>query len=760
METRTHRWNEDEVHERLGRIVNDAVERRSRGEGVDIDALCAEHPDLAENIRAHLELTATLQRDEDPIAALVASGVLAASDSPASRARLGDYEVKRQIGRGGMGIVVEAYDPQLDRTVALKVLRPDLAADRTCRKRFEIEARAAAATQHPHVITVHGIGEQNGAPFIVMEYVRDGSLADLLRSAPPLSTTEVRRLLSEILAGLNAAHQCGLLHRDIKPSNILLDGPDRRAKVADFGLARIASNQITITQHDSLLGTPEYMSPEQIRGDRRIDQRTDLYSVGVVLHEMLTGTTPFRSETPTATIHRIMTEEPRDPCRLATGVDLTLARIALRLMAKDPADRFQSAAEVLAALNSGSSVALPHRRRRTRRTALFAGAALLLVMLIAAPVAYFLNSPLVGVSIASDGQRLLGRYANQAEPRPLNWLPDIDAPWKLSTVGLTAGIGPFDDPVVLAANKRAIDSAGNSVVALQAGHELWRLDFTPLGNQWIWPDNEQSMGRWEARHVVAADFDGTGPQFVVFFSDTNGYPGALVRLDPHTGAIHSTFWHWGNLNAILVVEDFFADGRPALVARGVNNKLDGFNQPQEDDPDRMLVRLDPHMGAIHSEHDDDPAEAPTKYEMVHVVMILDPLDMDGLGPPHVPERIAIDPAPCVAYAFLDLASASGQIHSSDGEEPEEIVPADQCVDVNQFEWFHSARAGDPDHPGHLVVSFASTEDRPHGRVRFTLDHHLRPVEDRVVVEDYERHLRTPEEWLDKWHVLIPSDGDD
>jgi len=217
---------------------------------------------------------------------------------------------------------------------------------------------------------VHAVGEERGAHYIVMEYVKGGTLADLIRNHGPLTAEMTRDLFSQVLSGLDAAHRVGLIHRDLKPSNILLGdglatgsapvvtacGGDRSViKLADFGLALMASGATRMTLPDSVLGTPEYMSPEQARGNDPIDHRADLYSAGVVLYEMLTGTTPFKAEKPSAVVHHILHEEPADPRTIVKGVDANLASLAIRLIAKRPEDRFEAATDAEVALEAGRS---------------------------------------------------------------------------------------------------------------------------------------------------------------------------------------------------------------------------------------------------------------------------------------------------------------------------------------------------------------------------------------------------------------------
>ena len=255
------------------------------------------------------------------IARLIEHGILQRSDDPRTPARFGAYEIVGCIGEGGMGIVLRGRDVALNRTVAIKLIRPELADEDEITARFAHEARCAAALRHPNIVTIHATGQEHGTPFLVMEHVDGETLADRIQRVGTLQPASTGEIFRQILAGLQEAHETGLLHRDIKSSNILLDGADDQVKIADFGLARVLTHQTRITLGASALGSPEYMSPEQARGDQDLDPRSDLYSAGIVLYEMLTGRTPFRAETPTGVIFRILHEEPVDPRSIQPAAD-------------------------------------------------------------------------------------------------------------------------------------------------------------------------------------------------------------------------------------------------------------------------------------------------------------------------------------------------------------------------------------------------------------------------------------------------------
>jgi serine/threonine protein kinase len=272
------------------------------------------------------------------------------------QARLGDYDVLSVVGEGGMGIVLRAYHEQLDREVALKVIGARWLNDATARERFLQEARAAARLQHPNVVTIYGVSADHELPFIVMEYVRGKSLGLLIAEEGRLVPTRAAVIARQILVALMHAHAEGIIHRDIKPENILLGaGADERAagsvKLVDFGLARGMTDAARHTAEGAVVGTVWYMSPEQASGALRIDLRSDLFSVGVVLFEMLTGALPFPGQDLHNVLERIRTEAAPDPRELNPDVPMRLARIVSHALEKQPDRRYQSASEFAQALD-------------------------------------------------------------------------------------------------------------------------------------------------------------------------------------------------------------------------------------------------------------------------------------------------------------------------------------------------------------------------------------------------------------------------
>ncbi len=268
---------------------------------------------------------------------------LTPSDDPNLLGTLGDYQVQEVIGQGGMGIVFRALDPKLNRIVAIKVMSPLLAVNPNARKRFLREAQAAAAVSHPHIVTIHAVDEAT-LPYLVMEYVVGQSLQEKLDKVGSLKVTEILRIGNQIAEGLAAAHKQGLIHRDIKPANILLENGVERVKITDFGLAR-AVDDVTITRTGEVSGTPQYMSPEQASGDR-VDQRSDLFSLGAVMYAMCTGRSPFRASNLAAVVRRVCDDTPRPIQEVNEEIPEWLIEIIECLLEKQPGHRIQTAQEV------------------------------------------------------------------------------------------------------------------------------------------------------------------------------------------------------------------------------------------------------------------------------------------------------------------------------------------------------------------------------------------------------------------------------
>jgi len=261
----------------------------------------------------------------------------------------GPYEIQHELGRGGMGIVFKGFDFVLRRAVAVKVMHPAHAVNERSRARFGRESRAMAAISHPNIVAIHAVSEHEGIPYLVMEYVAGEGLDERIRRRGSLSVLEILRIGAQIADGLEAAHAQGTIHRDIKPSNVMLESGVDRAKISDFGLARVVLEDSDLTPTDHMLGTPSYMAPEQIMG-KAVDARADLFSLGCVIHAMAAGRSPFAGKNLIDVAHRVCNEPPPRLDETTPGTPGPLVDLVLRLLEKDPHNRVQSAGEVAATL--------------------------------------------------------------------------------------------------------------------------------------------------------------------------------------------------------------------------------------------------------------------------------------------------------------------------------------------------------------------------------------------------------------------------
>jgi len=268
--------------------------------------------------------------------------------------RLGPYEIVAAIGAGGMGEVYRARDTRLGRDVAIKVLPSEFAADPDRLRRFEQEARAASALNHPNIVVVHDVGSHEGTPYLVEELLEGESLRERLRGGA-LPARKALELAGQVASGLAAAHERGIVHRDLKPENLFVT-KDGHVKILDFGVAKLqpaprertgeaAATVVDTTQPGEVIGTVAYMSPEQVRG-QPVDHRSDLFSLGVVLYEMVTGRRAFARDTAADTMSAILKEEPADPSSPAGSVPPALSRAIAHCLEKRPEERFQSARDL------------------------------------------------------------------------------------------------------------------------------------------------------------------------------------------------------------------------------------------------------------------------------------------------------------------------------------------------------------------------------------------------------------------------------
>ena len=266
--------------------------------------------------------------------------------------KLGRYEIVREIGHGAMGVVYEATDPTIGRKIALKAIRFDgigTTADEAAR-RFKNEARAAGGLNHPNIVTVYDAGEDNGNLYLAMEFIEGSTLDALLRTQRTLSPAQTTDIVRQVCAGLDFAHAKSIVHRDIKPANVML-APHGIVKITDFGIAR-AGEAMTMT--GQVIGTPNYMSPEQVLG-KTLDGRSDLFSVGVMLYEMITGERPFEGQSITTIMYKIVHETPISPRKLDGSIHPGLSALIEKSLAKAPDERFQTGSELTQALQNYES---------------------------------------------------------------------------------------------------------------------------------------------------------------------------------------------------------------------------------------------------------------------------------------------------------------------------------------------------------------------------------------------------------------------
>jgi serine/threonine-protein kinase len=285
------------------------------------------------------------------VSAASAGGV--ASMNATVMERLGRYQIREIIGEGAMACVYKAFDPEINRPLAIKLLKAQLRLDGEYRNRFLREAKGAGVLSHPNIVTVFDVGEDQGHPYIAMELVEGGTLAEEIKTSKPLTTAEIVEIGIQLARALDYAHKRGIVHRDVKPGNIMRVSDGNTIKVADFGICRIdgseASDSTQQTQIGNVLGTPHYMSPEQVIGEK-VDSRSDLFSAGVVLYQLLTGHLPFEGDTLISVAYKITKTDPPSLDKVRSDLPLSLRRVIERALKKQPDKRFQTGEEFAQAL--------------------------------------------------------------------------------------------------------------------------------------------------------------------------------------------------------------------------------------------------------------------------------------------------------------------------------------------------------------------------------------------------------------------------
>jgi len=355
------------------------------------------------------------------------------------------YEVRRLVGQGGFAEVYEVWDKELERRLAVKVLRPDVAWTAGTVERFQRETRAAAKLEHPNILPIHFVGEGDGLAYYAMPFVEGMSLGELLKRSGALPADRALAIIIPILDALDHAHRAGLLHRDVKPDNIMLDSARGRPLLVDFGIARRldAAAGAGLTQTGLVIGTPHYMSPEQALGDPNLGPGSDLYSLGAVLFQMVTGSPPFDGESSQQIVGKHIAEPPPAAIDVNPKVPREVSDVILRCLAKQPADRFHSAGEVIRALEGDR----PPSSERARTSAAQAATELLVS----------------GATTKRTARRPDGRTA---KPRRIGWVVLVIA---LPVLALGAGAMFFRQPTLVFENRLA------GIVAVQVAGEERRL---------------------------------------------------------------------------------------------------------------------------------------------------------------------------------------------------------------------------------------------------------------------------------------------
>jgi serine/threonine protein kinase len=293
--------------------------------------------------------------------------LLAPAQGPDELGRLGPYRILDILGKGGMGIVFLAEDPQLKRKVAIKALLPMVVSDNEARQRFLREAQATAVIENDHVIPIYQVGEERGIPYLVMPFLKGQTLDQWLAGGGKTTVAQILRLAQEIAVGLAAAHDKGLIHRDIKPSNIWLEAPSSRVKILDFGLAQAVGEQMHLTQTGYVVGTPAFMAPEQARAEK-IDHHCDLFSLGVVIYRVSTGEFPFKGDTPMALMTSLALDMPAPVTLWNADLPQAFGDLVMQLLAKDPTQRPPSARAVVERIEAIKKGLLDDQTRANRRS--------------------------------------------------------------------------------------------------------------------------------------------------------------------------------------------------------------------------------------------------------------------------------------------------------------------------------------------------------------------------------------------------------
>jgi YVTN family beta-propeller protein len=505
--------------------------------------------------------------------------------APSIGTQLGSYRIEVLLGRGGMGVVYRAEDLRLGRKVALKLLASHLTEDARFRSRFLAESRLAASIDHAGIVPIYEAGESEGHLYIAMRYVEGTDLGSLLQREGAMEPQRAIDLVAQLGHALDAAHARGLVHRDVKPSNVLIavEGADEHVYLADFGLTRHIATAGAVTASDKLVGTVDYLAPERIAGESA-DGRADLYSLGCVLFEALTGEVPFPRDSEVATIYAHLEEEPPRPSERRPGVPVALDAVIARAMAKEPERRWQSGAELVAAAQAALSPAqAPARaartRRRPRRPVVAATAAVLAALTLVAVL-------LVGRSGGGGGELAIADTDAVAVIDPAHHALLADIPVGSSPSQVTAGADALwvvntsgdsvsrIDPRTRTVNQTIPVGSGPSAVAVGAGG-VWVVNTLDGTLSWISPVTNQVVKKVDAGNSPSGVCVAAGAVWVA-----STYDSSIVRFDPVSARTTTIAlddqptqlacggsWVWAASRSSGIVTKLSTAGRGAVVRR-------------------------------------------------------------------------------------------------------------------------------------------------------------------------------------------------
>jgi serine/threonine-protein kinase len=458
--------------------------------------------------------------------------------------KIGRYDIIELVGRGGMGVLYRAHDPTLERDVALKMMLVDFTLDPAARDRFGREAKAVARLQHRNIVTIHELGEFDGTPFIVMEFLSGKDLEDRLKVEPALTLTEKLDAVIQLCEGLGYAHEQGIVHRDIKPGNVrVLE--DTTIKILDFGIARFATS--SVTQSGTVMGTASYMAPEQIMG-QPVDGRADLFSVGVLLHEILTGEKPFAADSPTAVVYQIMHVDPPGVRTIKPELPEALDEIVGRALKKHPDERYSRASEMAADLQMVKMmIDLPMRAddggvgggTGKLHTPIKSGTGAVATVVMRTPMR---GSAVAAAADAAPAQRALQEKSGP----PVMWIGGGVAVLVVAAIAFFAmrGNGPAPAP----AGTPATTTAGAPTPGTAAG-------------------GSKNGGR-AAAHIVAISSVPTGAKVELDGADTGKVTPAAVELpDDRAHKIQLSMKGYATLSSTLAKADVDAGSKEYTLSR-------------------------------------------------------------------------------------------------------------------------------------------------------------------------------------------------